>query len=237
MSEITNIETAFQKYLKFIETHKPLLIVALSAFVLWHMYGDGLKAWVAHDQRQANIAAQKVQVDALNNAQLQEKLSDLQNQVNQTNADLKAAMAQRAIDVQKQKDADDKLAGQELAARLQALLNVTPQDVQWSPINGDVVFSLPAAHDVADVVDDKNKLTADVRDLQTQLAGETKVANDAQGVIVGLNIQLADEKVSHEKDVNLEKAKAHGAWMRGFKWGTIAGVIGGEAVRIIFHKP
>src|SRR6266699_1067289 len=146
-----------------------------------------------------------------------------------------AAEIQRGIDTQKQKQADDALAGQQLATRLQALLAVMPQDVAWSPTQGNLTFSLPAAHTVADVVDDKNKLTADVQGLQTELKNDESVLMKQTDAIVSANLALADEKKSHEKDTNLLKAEMHGQWLKGFKWGLIAGTVVTVIVEKVFH--
>jgi hypothetical protein len=225
----------FEGYITWIKTHERILIIAALVLFGLHVWNTAQQAWVDHDKRLAETAREAAQISSLQSAQVQEQLADLKKQVDIANANLKAAEAQRAIDTQKQKQADDALAGAQLAARLQTLLSVTPQDVTWSPIQGNLTFSLPAAHDVADVVEDKNKLAADVQGLQAELKNDNSVLIKQTDAIVSANVALADEKTSHEKDVNLLKAQSHGQWLKGFKWGMIAGTVGTVVVEKIFH--
>lgn len=225
----------FEGYLTWVKTHEKLIIIAVLALLSLHVYDSARQAYVDHLKRQDDVAAQTAQASSLQNIQTQEQLADLRKQVDATNVALKAAEAQRAIDTRKQKQADDALAGQQLATRLQALLAVNPGDVIWSPVQGNLTFSLPAAHDVADVVDDKNKLAADVQDLQTQIKGDESVIVKQTDAIVSANLALADEKNFHQKDVNLLKGEMHGQWLKGFKWGVITGAVGAVVVEKIFH--
>lgn len=226
---------SLDNYIKWIKAHEKLLILAALVLFGLHVYDASIKAWVDHDKRQADAAHEQAQASNLQNLQVQEQLTDLKKTVEAQIASLKAADAQRVIDTQKQKQADDALGGQQLAARLQSLLNVNPGDVTWSPTPGTVTFSLPAAHDVADVVDDKNKLVADVQSLQTQLKDEDTVVVKQTDAIVSANLALADEKTSHAKDVNLMKAEMHGQWLKGFRWGYIAGAVSTVVVEKVFH--
>jgi hypothetical protein len=224
----------FNDYLTWVKTHEKLIIITVLVLFGLHVYDSAQRAWIDHDKRQADIAHEAAQTSSLQSAQVQEQLADLRKQVDTANASLKAAEAQRAIDTQKQKQADDVLAGAQLAARLQALLNVNPGDVTWSSISGDLVFTLPAAHEVADVVDDKNKLTADVQGLQAQLQGEASVIVKQTDAIVSANLALVDEKNSHDKDVKLLNAEMRGKWLKGFKWGVIVGTVGSVVVEKVF---
>jgi hypothetical protein len=225
----------FEGYLTWIKTHEKLIIVAVLVLFSLHVYDSARQAYIDHLKRQDDVAALTAQASSLQNIQTQEQLADLRKQVDATNVALKAAEAQRVIDIQKQKQADDALAGQQLATRLQTLLAVHPGDVTWSPVQGNLTFSLPAAHDVADVVDDKNKLTADVQDLQTQIKGDESVIMKQTDAIVSANLALADEKNFHQKDVNLLKGEMHDRWLKGFKWGVITGAVGAVVVEKIFH--
>ncbi len=225
----------FEGYLTWIKTHEKLIIIVALVLFGLHVYDSARQAWVDHDKRLADQAHEAAQISSLQSAQVQEQLADLKKQIDTANASLKAAEIQRGIDTQKQKQADDALAGQQLATRLQALLAVMPQDVAWSPTQGNLTFSLPAAHTVADVVDDKNKLTADVQGLQTELKNDESVLMKQTDAIVSANLALADEKKSHEKDTNLLKAEMHGQWLKGFKWGLIAGTVGTVIVEKVFH--
>jgi hypothetical protein len=225
----------FEKYLAWIKAHEKILIIAVLVLFGLHVYDSAKQAWVEHDKRQADVAHDTALASSLQSAQVQEQLTDLKKQIAASDAATKAAMAQRDIDTRKQKEADDALAGQQLAVRLQALLHVTPPDVTWSPVQGDLVFTLPAAHAVADVVDDKNKLTADYADLQTRLSGQQSVVAKQDDAIVSANLALADEKTSHEKDVKLLNAQMHGQYTKGLKHGIIIGSVGTIAAQYIFH--
>ena len=222
-------------YLKFLKGHEKLVIIAVLVLFGLHVYDSARQTWIDHDKRQAETAHEVAQASNLQNVQVQEQLSDLKKQIDAADARTQAAMAQRAIDVQKQKEADDKLAGQELATRLQALLHVTPPDVTASPINGNLVFTPPAAHAVADAVDDKNKLTADVQDLQTRLSGRMAELAKQTDAIVSANVALADEVKSHKKDVDLMNQEMKTKWRSGFKWGFITGAVGTVIVEKVFH--
>ena len=70
-------------------------------------------------------------------------------------------------------------------------------------------------------------LTANVASLQTELNNDTTIINKQQQVIAQLNTDLIDEKKSHVADVNIEKAKAKRSFLRGFKFGAVAGFVGG----------
>jgi hypothetical protein len=226
---------SLDSYIKWVKAHEKLVIITVLVLFGLHVYDSARQAYVDHLKRQDDTAAITAQASNLQNAQVQEQLADLKKTVAAEIASLKAADAQRAIDNQKQKQADDALGGQQLAARLQSLLNVNPGDVTWSPTPGTVIFSLPAAHDVADVVDDKNKLMADVQSLQTQLRDENSVVVKQTDAIVSANLALADEKKYHAADVKLLNEEIKTKWRNGFKWGSIAGVIGTVAVETIFH--
>jgi hypothetical protein len=46
-------------------------------------------------------------------------------------------------------------------------------------------------------------------------------------VIAGLNVQLTDTNAARLADQKLAKAAQKKAWLKGFKWGAVAGFIGG----------
>lgn len=223
-----------EKYIQFFKAHEKPLIVVVICLVIWHLYGSGLNAWVDHQKRQDDVALITAKNSADKYAEVQQQLSDLTKQVTATNAALDVARAQRAVDTQKQKEVDDKLAGEQLAARLRALLPVNAGDVTWSAIQGDLIFTENAGHAVADVVDDKNKLQADVQGLQQELSGDQSVIVKQTDAIVSANIALADEKKAHQADVNLLNAEMHTKWRSGFKWGYAAGIGSAVVIEKIF---
>lgn len=225
-----------EKYISFFKAHEKILVIVIAALLLLHLYGSGLQAWVDHDKRQDDVALETAKTSAAKSVEVQQQLTDLQKQIAATNTHLDSVMAQRAADNQKQKDTDDKLAGQELAARLQALLVVSPGDVTWSPVQGDLVFTENAGHKVADIVDDNTKLTADVQDLQQKLTGDQSVISKQAEAVISANISYVDEVKAHKADVDLLKAENHKQYMKGLKHGIIIGLVGGEALRFFFTK-
>lgn len=224
----------FQGYLTWFKAHEKLIIIAILVLFSLHVYDSARQAYVDHLKRQDDVAAQTAKESSIQSTQTQEQLANLQKQVDTANAAIKAAESQRVIDTKKQKQADDALAGQQLAARLQALLAVNPGDVTWSPIQGDLIFSLPAAHDVADAIDDKNKLIADVQDLQTQIQGDEMVIAKQTEAITSANQALADEQKSHTADTKLLNAEMKTKWRNGFKWGLIVGTVGTVIAEKVF---
>lgn len=223
-------------YVTFIKAHEKLLIIAALVLFGLHLYGSGLSAWVDHVKRQDDVALETARTSAAKYAEVQQQLTDLQKQVVAINANLQSAMAARAVDTQKQKETDNKLAGQELAARLQTLLVVNPGDVTWSPVQGDLIFTENAGHKVADIADDNKKLQADTQDLKQIISGDQTVIGKQTDTIVSANIALADEKTAHQKDVDLLKAQSHGQYMKGFKRGFIVGAVTGELLRFFLTK-
>jgi len=235
---LATIEKTAKGYLVFFKAHERLLIVVLAAGLLFHLYGAGLQAWIDHDKRVSDVAAKKVQTDAVQNAQLETELNQLRDSVKQQSADIQKAMQQRAADTAKQKKADDSMAPEELTARLQKLLNVSPQDVTWSPITGNVTFTPSAAHLDADALEDLNQIKADKVNLQAEVTNGQTLINSQANFITQKEVELADEKKSHQDDVKTLKAENKKQYLRGLKHGIIIGVISGEVLRIIFtHKP
>lgn len=231
-----NIEKVAKGYIVFLKAHEKLLIILLAAGMLYHVYGAGLQAWVNHDQRQSDIAAQKVKADADSNKAFQDQLNQLAIDTKKQLDDIKASMQQRDADTQKQKKADDAMSPVEIAIRLQKLLAVGPQEVTWSPITGDVQFTPNAAHIDADALEDLSQLKADKAQLTTALNNEQGLNAKQAEFITKKTQELADEKTSHQKDVDTLKAENHKQYMKGLKHGVVIGLISGEILRFVFTK-
>jgi hypothetical protein len=235
---LATIEKAAKGYLAFFKAHEKILIIVLLVAFGFHVYDKGLTAWVDHDKRISDAASIVSKQDADTSKQMKDQLTQLTVQVQQQGVDLKTAVQQRAADTQKQKKTDDAMTPTELTARLQKLLNVGPQDVTWSPINGDVVFTEPAAHTDADALEDLSQLKADKVSLQSIAVNDQSLITSQANFITQKEKELADEKTSHADDVKTLKAENHKQYMRGLKHGVIIGVIGGEVLRVLFtHKP
>lgn len=225
-------------YVTFVKAHEKLLIVALGGFLAFHFYGSALNAWIDHDKRQATAASQKVVADDTSNATLAAQVL-AQAKKNQADlADLDRKMAQLEASTAAQKKADDVMIPAALAERLQTLLKVGPQDVTASPVTGDLVFTPIAAHIDADALEDLQKAKTDVADLNIELLSEKNLSTLQSQQVVGLQTQIVDEKISHKKDVDLERAKGKRSFLRGVRVGIVVGAAGVEAIRLfIFHKP
>ena len=213
-------------YIAWLKSHEKILIVVLSAWLVWHVYGKGIDAWIEHDKRVSTIAAQQVKVDDTANQQLTQQVADLKQQLATLSAQAQAKQAERIVVVQQQKDKIQQAAPSELATSLSALLSVPQTDVTATQ-DGLIQLSQSAAKtDVNDLIDG-NAAKEQLFDTQSELKACTAVTKKDDDLIAGLNTQLKDEKASHVADVNLEKAKAKKAWRNGFKWGAVAGFVGG----------
>ena len=208
-------------YVTWLKAHEKIVLIAVAAFLAFHMYSKGLDAWVQHDQRNATAANTQAK-------SLETQLATLQAQNVQLSARIDQAMQQRAIQTVIQKKADDNLEPVALAARIQTQLGVgrVKYDTSTMPVVGELVFSNDASHKVARDEDDLQQAKADVVDLNTKLIS-------CQGVNVVGDKALTAEKTAHADDVKLLKAEAHRSWLRGFKWGVITGFVGG----LVIHKP
>ena len=205
----------------WVKAHEKLLLILVSAGLVWHLYGTGLQAWIQHDQKAATQANTESQA-------LQTQLAALQAQNAQLNAKIDLAMQQRAVQTVIQKKQDDNLEPAELAARIQTQLGVgtVKYETTTVPITGELVFSNDASHKVARDEDDLIQAKADVIDLNTKLTS-------CQSLNVAGDKALMAEKTAHQDDVKLLKAENHRSWMRGFKWGAVAGFVGGI---VTLHK-
>ncbi|VVB52887.1 Uncharacterised protein [uncultured archaeon] len=242
-----NLHPALTHYIAWIKAHEKLLIIVLAAFLTFHFYGKVLDLWDKHDQRQTEIqkqvadtAAKKVEVDATANQQLLSQLADLKQQYALTQAQLQSVISQRTKDTNDQKKKNDASTSSEVATRIIQLLRLQPQDVTASPIDGTLVFTPSAGHADVNAIEDGVKAQADVLDLNKQVAACTTVTKKQDETISGLQVQITDEKTSHTADVKLKndeiaqlKVEKKKAWISGFKWGAIAGFIGGV---VTLHK-
>lgn len=218
---LESIEKGVSIWASWVKAHEKLLIIVGGGFLLWHIYGKGVDAWMQHDQRLATAANAQSQVLQTQLAQAQQQNATLIAQINQ-------AMKQRAAQTQQQKKADDNLDATQLAARVQLLLGVGKVTVEptSSPLSNELVFDETASHKVADDEEDLTQLRADNTDLNTKLTS-------CQDLNTKSDAALTAEKTAHQDDVKALNLKAKKSWLKGFKWGVITGVVGG----LIIHKP
>lgn len=221
---------SLSSYITFLKAHEKLLIIAFAGFLALHFYGAGLNAWIDHDKREATTAAQKVADDAASNAKINAAVADAKKQNDATLAQINREMAILEANTAKQKKADDIMIPADLAQRLQTVLKVGPQEVTASPVTGDLVFTPSAAHAVADDLEDLQAAKTNLADLNIELLSEKNLNTLQATQVAGLQTELVDEKLSHQKDVDLERAKSKRSWFRGFRLGVVVGAVGGIAI-------
>ena len=224
-------------YITWLRAHERLILIAVGAFFLFHMYDRGVQAWEAHDQRIAGQAGQQVQTDHSANEQIQIQLTQLLATVSQQQATIDKLMTERQVQTTQQKQKDSKMTPSELATRFQGLLKVAPADVTSLEPSGNLVFTPVGAQANIDQLEDLQQCSADRADLKTELFSEVSLVNKQTDALTGVQKELADEKVSHADDVKLEKVKAKRSWIRGFKFGVIVGAVGTEAFRVLIGHP
>ncbi len=238
-----------QTYLTFFKAHERLILVlaliVFGAFCTLKAYDAFLK----HDQTQAQIAHDKAVIAAQQADESQKTaenvllaLGQLQTQINQQSARIDQQMAQRATQTVAQKKIDDSASATDLAARTQQLIGAGKVSVS-TPLGDGLTFDLQAAHANADLLEDGTQAMADRADLKTELAGCQAVGAKQQDAIAALNttvasknIALTTEQQSHAKDVKELKDANRKSWLNGFKWGAIAGFVGGLFVPKV-HTP
>lgn len=213
-------------YIAWLKSHEKVLIIVLGAWLAFHFYGSGLNAWIEHDKRNATIAQQKVQNDSTANQQLTQQVADLKQQLATLSAQAQARQQERIVVVQQQKEKIQQAPPSELAASIAGLINVPPAEVT-ATAEGQIQLTQDAAKADATQLIDGHAAQDELVDVKSELVACSAVTKKDDDLITGLNTQLKDEQASHKADVNLEKAKAKKAWLSGFKWGAIAGFVGG----------
>lgn len=226
------------KYITWLKAHEKLIIICVSAFLVFHFYGSVLNTWTEHDKRQiaaqeqiALITQQKVQVDTQANAQLFQQLADLKLQYLSLSAQLQQTMQKRAQQTQEQKKKNESSTPSEIASRTIEILHVQPNDIIANGSDNTLIFSAAASHVNVNALEDGVKAEADVIDLNKQLVSCTLVTAKQDETITGVRKELSDEKVSHIADVTLEQGKTKLAvdegkkqFRKGFKWGIVTGI-------------
>ena len=198
-----------------------------------------------HDARVAAAQLQKEGVDTATQnafmAQLaQDRAANTARDASNTALiqSLVAQMSQQRAQTAKQIKTDATLDAQAAAARLVGQMKASPSDVT---VNNDLVtMTLPLTRNVVAALDLLPQAQSDVINLQSQLGAQqiltsdAKVeASDAQNVIAADKVELiatikADNAACKvEVDTQAKKDRK-----RGF-WATIAGILGGVAIRSV----
>lgn len=255
-----DIKTTIDHYLNLFKAHERLILLLAAGFFAVHFYSKGIDYLTQRDKTEAQIAAsiaqtaaQKVNTDDKQNQLLIAQLNQLQQTVNQQKKTLDAAIAARAAATTTQKSIDASATLSGVADRLKQILPSVADGINVQPGIGNsegtgsagyLRVEETAAHQIVGDEEDVLQLRGDIQDIRTELIGCQSVGAKQQDVITGLNTQIADgkialqtEQISHTKDIKELKDKNHNSWLKGFKWGVITGLIGGEAIRIVIHKP
>ena len=230
MSSTPTVFPVLDAYLTWFKAHEKLLIFVIGALTLTHYVTRGLDSWDRHDALVAKEAATVVKVDDAATKVLQQQLSDLRVQVDSQNALLGRQIAQRVVVTQAQQKTDATLPPNDLAARWALLSKTDPNTIH--PIAGEKAFRVEDTTAVVTVqqLEVIPELEATNAALETELTNEQMLVSKQVDMIAQLNKDLVDERKSHVADVNLEKAKAKRSFVRGLKYGFIAGFAAGAYI-------
>ena len=218
-------------YIAWIKAHERILVISLVAFLAFHFYGKGIEAWVEHDKRISAVAAEKVKQDNTSNQQLTQQLADLKLQLATVSAQAAANQKQRVVVVQQQKDKNNAAAPTELAQTTANLLKVDQKEI--TVLNDELVFSNAASHVNVNALVDLSAAQAQLKETQTVLTACQNTLTGEYKLEGGLRTELADEKKSHQDDVNTLKGEKKSAFMKGLQWGV---AIGGAVIAILIKK-
>lgn len=230
---MSSTPTAFpvlDAYLTWFKAHEKLLLFVIGALTLTHYVTRGLDSWDRHEALVAKEAATVVKVDDAATKVLQQQLTDLRAQVDSQNALLGRQIAQRVVVTQAQQKTDATLPPNDLAARWALLSKTDPNTIH--PIAGEKAFRVEDTTAVVTVqqLEVIPELEATNVALETELTNEQMLVSKQVDMIAQLNKDLVDERKSHVADVNLEKAKAKRSFVRGLKYGFIAGFAAGAYI-------
>lgn len=201
----------------FLKAHERLIIAVLLITFLYATASKVLKSWDAHDSRQVAQAQSEANARASQTSHDSQSLAAAEAQASAINAAMSRLIAQNnaLLSEIKQKDAD--LSAQQAATKLGGAAT----DI------GNVSLPLDAARIDAAALDMLPVVQASLTDTQKQLVAETSIVASQAIVITDLNAQIgADGKVCQAEIADL-KVKVRRAFLKGFKFGAIAGLIGG----------
>lgn len=229
---LTQVEQGVKHYGAFVKAHERVLVIGLSAALLFHFGEKGLNAWEQHDAKRGTAQQIIVKQDDAQLKTLQAQLAAQQTQNAANIARLNAAIANGLATLKQRQQIDEQLPPSDLASRWSELIalpnSVTPTTT------GSFTVSEDAAHATVNELEKVPQLTEQVLDTQAQVASCQKTLDTANQTVVASTKELADEKKSHADDVATLKVENKKKWMNGFKWGYIAGI--GTAVAIKIAK-
>jgi hypothetical protein len=228
-------------YLKWLEGHEKLLLVAVAGVVLWFGIGKVQSLIAAHD----NAALQQAQIVANQNAaqtaavaqQVAQQASQYQAlaaKVQQQNDALMQANVALSTALAKQQKTDATLPPSDLVARLNTLVpqagaTVTPSGVAL-PAQGAVAVtqSLEQVPVLQTELSNSNKMLVNADTLLTASQGQVVTLNSE---ITGLRTQIVDNDKVCQAQIAVVKADARKSKRRWFYAGVVIGFIGRQLIK------
>lgn len=223
---LKTIETVIGHWVTLIKAHEKLLIVTITALTALHFGNKAYDAYISHLKNEANATNVQIAQVEQNNAQITAQIAQLKASVDAQAKidDAKIAIAKQTLIVKQKEVAALPLP--ELSKEWISLLSlpdgsITPQS------NGTVAVTTDAAHSTVNALESISTLNTELSATQDQLKGCTDVRAKQDVQITGLNASIELEKKGRAEDARVAKQEQHKSWMRGFKWGAIAGFVGG----------
>jgi hypothetical protein len=193
-------------YLAFIKAHERLLIVLASLAVIFMLSSKALSVWDTHDSKKVVATQTQLVVDTKATDALQSQLSALSAQLSAQTAALQSKLAT-------QLKTDQTLTSAAAATRLGG----TPVDASTVELPLTTARADIAQLDTLPVV-------------QAELDGETKLAATQSDLITSLHTEISDQTKACAAQVADLKVKSKRSFLRGLKYGFVAGFVAGAFV-------
>jgi len=253
---ITNAEAGVKHWAAFIKAHEKILVIGLSAFLLFHFGSKAITAYDNHIQRVDKIASQaaiskekaaeaQVEIDKANNAALTQQLAQLKATLQSNNSARIVKIKKAQTDTQAQIIKDNTLPMTDLAERWSTLLTLPPKEV--TAANDGINVSQKAAQATVAQLETIPTTALENQAQAATIQDQSAVISKQDILIAGLDKQIADggttlaaEKASHATDVKALKSEIGVAkrkyFLKGFKWGFVTGVATTTAVVVMILK-
>lgn len=232
MSIETNIKTDYAWLI-----HHSILLIITGALVLGSVYEvENLitKRDAAEAARYELILQQQTaQTQTIQKqlAQDEQQWQVVQSQLFAQNRALENTIEKQNTELKKQQQIDATLSAQTAAERLATQTSAAPGEVV---ANGDIItLDLPITRRVVAGFDDLVATQENLKNTQTELTNETNLYTNSQAqvaeqktLVTAQQNQLAAAGKACDARVNVEKAKARKAGLKGFIFGALAVLIG-----------
>ena len=232
----------FETYLKWIESHERLLLVAVAGVVLWFGIGRVDSLIARHDNanlQQAQVVAQaqadKTAAIAEQVAQQSAQYQALADKVQAQNAALVQANTELATALAKQQRTDASLPPTELVNRWSTLV---PQAKPTVTPSG-VALDTPSAVATIQALEAVPVLTAQVSNTQKELDNaQSLVTAEGQQVttlnteVGSLRTQLGDNQAVCQAQIAVVRAEARKGKRRWFLVGFVTGFVSRQVIKV-----